>query len=248
MRTPAAARARSALRPESLPAAARSAHVGDRLQQRPGVRVRGRGEEDRPRRPLHHAAQVHHGHRGRHVRDHRQVVADEEPATARAGPAALSADSAPAPAPTRRARRSARHRPRAPARRQRPGDRQPLPLAARELMRVLAPIGVGQPHLSRSRRPVRAAPRRRSSPPRDRLRRSLHPPPWVERRVRVLEHHLDPRFAAPAAVRWPLPRAAVRAGGSSPRSAPRGPPGAARASSCRIPTRLPPRASPRRAG
>ena len=146
-------------------------------------------------RDLDDAAEVHHAHAGRDVRDHREVVRDEE-----VGEPVLALQVLHEVEDLRlhrhveRARGLVAHE-ELGIRGERAGDRDALPLAAREFVRVFlaverreAHVGEELAHASGDRRgPLDQAVGA------DRLGDdALHAPARIEARVRVLEDHLEP--------------------------------------------------------
>ena len=94
--------------------AAGHVEVGDRVQQHARVGVLRPREQRVGRRHLDQPAEIHHADAVGDVIDDREVVADEQIGEAAAGAAGPSSGSGSAPAPRRRAPRSARRRPGTP--------------------------------------------------------------------------------------------------------------------------------------
>ena len=167
--------------------------VGRGVDQRPGVVVRRGAEQFLGRTGLDELAQVHHDHLVGEVVNHRQIVRDHQVADVALGlQVGHEVENLRAHRHVKRGDGLVGHDQRG-TRRQRPGEADPLPLAAGQFPRVAVELPgrdadlLGQPpHPGAAVGAADAAAR-----PQRLLDDAVQGHPRVQRRVRVLEHHLD---------------------------------------------------------
>ena len=174
------------------PGAAVGAELGHGRAQRPGVRV-GRSAEQLARRPaLRHPAEVQHRGLLAQLAHDPEVVRDQQVGQAplRPEPADQRQDGRLRPH-VQRARRLVQHQQPRPHR-QRPGDGDPLPLPAGQLVRVPAGERRVQPHLGQQRSGLLRGRPPAGHPVRDQdlAQGRADPHPRVQDPVRVLEDDL----------------------------------------------------------
>ena len=193
----------------------------DRREQRLGVRVVGAVEHRLGLADLHDPAQVHDRDPVGQVADDAEVVGDEQVARSCCGSGApTSTFRMAAWTDTSRALVGSSATTMRRVAGERPGDRHALLEPARQLARLEVEVALGERRsaASRSTRSLTALPLSPVSLVTERARMRAHGPAPVERRVRVLEDHLDRalvrgRSLGALALRAPWSSSSMRAAG-----------------------------------